>query len=242
MHPQAIFYPNKKNNLVGGLIYGSMIFNEISLQHQFQIINNGMNLMADGIIGCDFLNRFGSVIDFLNSILKINIPRDHPIYDPDNKIVKTEAALTPNTVQSDQHVIKKLDQNNEQLIKLKTIIGSTQSTESTNSKLQMANKKQNSSQSVNFDQIIEVGSENILADQTVPAYSQSILKISTPYDGKFICKKKMLKNNILVGDTIIKSVNKVAHVSVLNTCGESVTITNDEAFGDCKPLSNFKVV
>lgn len=64
-----------------GRVTSSIFINEISFKHDFHIINNNFNLQSDGIIGNDFLIKYGALINYIDGSIQFNIPVDKEIIE-----------------------------------------------------------------------------------------------------------------------------------------------------------------
>lgn len=60
-----------------GKVNSSIYINEIGFKHDFQIINDNFNLVTDGIIGNDFLIKYGANIDYKEQTIQLQIPSNY---------------------------------------------------------------------------------------------------------------------------------------------------------------------
>lgn len=58
-----------------GQVETQIYFNNIPFEHSFQIVQNGFNIPNDGIIGNDFLMKFGATINYERNELILRIPK-----------------------------------------------------------------------------------------------------------------------------------------------------------------------
>lgn len=93
VHPETIYYPHRKVNLIGingdkssiqsmGLAFGSFRMADFELKQEFQIVNETVNLNSDGLLGFDFLRRYGAKLNLLDDIIELTLPPDHEAYEP----------------------------------------------------------------------------------------------------------------------------------------------------------------
>lgn len=89
---KTIIYLQKSVNLIGingannrlrsmGLIYGTIKAGKYDLKHEFQIVDNSVKLNADGILGYDFMKKYGVKLDLFNNKIELILPPDHEAYE-----------------------------------------------------------------------------------------------------------------------------------------------------------------
>lgn len=62
-----------------GTVKTKIDFNGVTLEHNFHVINQNLNLNADAVIGNDFLAKNNALIDYLNKTLTVRIIDNPPI-------------------------------------------------------------------------------------------------------------------------------------------------------------------
>lgn len=66
---------DEKSNLIElGKIKTQIYINNTSFEHEFHIMNKSFNLQSDGIIGYDFLNKYGATISCAEGTIKMKQP------------------------------------------------------------------------------------------------------------------------------------------------------------------------
>lgn len=88
----VLYYPKIKYCLVGingpnspiktlGATYGNIVVCGVGLNHQFQIAGEDIHLEYDGIVGNDFLLKFGAIIDTYDKKISFILPSNHEVYE-----------------------------------------------------------------------------------------------------------------------------------------------------------------
>lgn len=77
LHPYTVFYPKAKMTMMGisprdeiptlGLTFGCLQMGGIDFPHEFQVVDDRVRMTTDGLLGCDFLLRYGAMMDFGHS-------------------------------------------------------------------------------------------------------------------------------------------------------------------------------
>lgn len=256
----TIFYPKQKINIKGisgtepcltlGLAFGTVYVNKIGFKHHFQIFNNTMNLNTDGLLGCDFLLRYGCQINLQKNIFKVPIPLDHEIFEPHkreeaiqffDKKLDTKQTCESNPVPSGSNqnpvppgsssVPSGLPQSPVLSGILNIPVPSGQSVKQITENLQDVHKKY---QVHGADEIELISSHQLPNDyftnnhiQTLPASTQTCLLVRIPSNRELICKKTEIKPGVYIGDTIVQSTNGYANVAVINFNEVAITISNE---------------
>lgn len=80
----TVFYPKAKMTMLGisphdeiptlGLTFGCLQLNGIDFPHEFQVVDDRVRMTTDGLLGCDFLLRYGALMDFGKSNLTLCTP------------------------------------------------------------------------------------------------------------------------------------------------------------------------
>lgn len=60
-----------------GQIETQIYFNEIPFEHEFQIVQDKFNISNDGIIGNDFLMKYGATINYEKNEITLRIPQEN---------------------------------------------------------------------------------------------------------------------------------------------------------------------
>lgn len=88
---------DEKTNLSAlGKVKAKIYIGETPFQHEFHIMNKNFNLKSDGIIGHNFLERFGATISYVGEIITFEIPNkskrfasNQPVKPANEKTIKS---------------------------------------------------------------------------------------------------------------------------------------------------------
>lgn len=113
-----------------GQIETEIYFNDISFKHEFHIVQDKFNIPNDGIIGNDFLTKYGAVIDYERNRLILQVPENN-VKKEKQAVIDLQNEMQTRRV-SNSSVRKKGDRNyfkyndvlvkpNTEIVPLKTI-------------------------------------------------------------------------------------------------------------------------
>lgn len=228
----VLYYPCIKYCLVGingpsnqvktlGATYGNIVVSHVKMNHQFQIAGDEIHLEYDGIIGNDFLSKYGSIIDIHSEKITFNLPENHEMYEFDTRM-KFEA-------ERENDIVIEKSANNVKYIELNVVNAKVVS--------KAIKNEQNMSEKINTLQILRIN--GIKNDKTIRIAANNSIELLTSTESDILCKEKTYEKGVYSVNTIFsKGINAIR---IFNDTNKSVEIPIEQLSVNFEMLEKYNV-
>lgn len=231
---KVLYYPKIQYCLVGingpknsvrtlGATYGNIIVNGVKLNQQFQIAGDEIHLGYDGILGFDFLHKFGVDLNLLTLKMTFLLPENHDLYEHEermtfeganrNIIAKTRKQNIIVYKQSENMATPKANHNKHEIIDMKI------------------------DQKVNALQVFRANATE--SAQLIKIEANDSVDLLTQNESDIVCKENMFATGIYTVNTVIpKGINAI---KIFNQTDEPVELNINDLRIDFEKLEKYDV-
>lgn len=206
----VLYYPKIRYCLIGingptsqiktlGATYGNIVISNIELNHQFQIAGEDIHLEYDGIVGNDFLLKYGAVINMHAKTISFVLPFNHDMYEVDTMTKFESENKNQITVDKSANAVKYVEKINC-------------------SKVQT--NEQNMKETINSFKIMRLGTIN--KEKTVKIDPNSSIALLSEANTDIICKERNFAEGVHSMNTVFsKGINEIR---IYNTTSKVVEL------------------
>lgn len=207
-----------------GLTCGHFQINDFELKHDIQVIDNTIKLNGDGILGVDFLKKYGAKINLIDDEIEFNILQTNNLSEKENKDLTDLINLSDSPQNGNSEELNKIGKSfkktEEKEIELKT----KKKNKNYYENMLFAEKTEFSEEikelKINKIQLSTDVDKSINSIKNtgylLPPRSFNIFQVQTNEDKVMLCNEKELEKNVFILEGLIESKNGKANIELIN--------------------------